>query len=230
MLELGFRTCHVCRQESSYDKADAFFDTPVWADYKILDQRYPDSKFILTARDPDKWADSFISNLLHYLKGMRENNSCTVQSDSRAYQQVYGKEDICTKEYLIECYLRHRKEAEEYFKDRPGDLLIMELDSNPDPWESICSFLGLERPLVPFPRINTKSNVQEWDDISHPNKYKDMAPEWVEWAQGALRSTDNPGDVLNVLIEHKFHRKDIEQVMGCDFPKDDPRLAPPYPQ
>jgi hypothetical protein len=39
------------------------------------------------------------------------------------------------------------------FKNRPSDLLILDLANEPRPWRRLCDFLGLPAPDMPFPHL-----------------------------------------------------------------------------
>ena len=58
-----------------------------------------------------------------------------------------------TNEQLINRYSLHVANVQEYFKDRPDDLLIINW-KNGDNWEKICPFLGKEIPNQDFPHAN----------------------------------------------------------------------------
>ena len=53
--------------------------------------------------------------------------------------------------------LRHNAEVVEYFKDRPDDLLVMDITKE-DPWPRLCAFLGEPVPSVPFPHSNSAAD------------------------------------------------------------------------
>ena len=172
VMNLGFKTCHVCLLDSTYYRADAFFDTPIWANYKELDERFPGSKFILSWRDPEKWYQSFSKNIGSYLNALR--NSWIRRLDvvqRRAYLKIFGPSGS-DKEYLISCYIRHRQEAEEYFRDRPNDFLVLEMESA-DAMAKLSEFLGIKDEGISLPSSNHSGTTDEWSRIEHPNKVMD---------------------------------------------------------
>jgi hypothetical protein len=169
-LELGLKTSHACFDDALFDRGEAFFDTPVYADYQLLDSRYPGSKFILTGRDPRAWFASFARSLGGYhqrLRAMR-NLGADHLVDRRCYAQVFGLGELA-EEAFVARYHEHHRRVREHFRDRPGDLLILDLTTVPDPWEGLCRFLGLPRPPTPFPRLNVRA-IDFWKEIRHPNK------------------------------------------------------------
>jgi O-antigen biosynthesis protein len=170
MMELGRKTCHACFDDALFDRGDAFFDTPVYADYRHLDRRYPGSKYILTWREPRSWFASFSGSLGGYLHRLRTRDDLPPDNlvDRRCYAQVFGS-DVLSEGPFVARYREHRRQVEAYFADRPGDLLILELAVAADPWDELCGFLDLVRPATPFPRLNA-GGVDYWKKIGHANK------------------------------------------------------------
>jgi len=122
------------------EEYDACQDNPWPIIYKELDQRFPGSKFILTERDTDKWLRSVVNHF-----GGEETEMRTWiygVGDPRDHEDVY-----------TERYERHNREVREYFKDRPGDLLIVNWAEG-DGWKEMCAFLGEKVPSKPFPHAN----------------------------------------------------------------------------
>ena len=57
------------------------------------------------------------------------------------------------KKKLTEYYLTHNQEVIEYFKDRPNDLLVINL-KEPNGYEKFCIFLGIEDSNGKFYHLN----------------------------------------------------------------------------
>ncbi len=119
---------------------DAITDTPVPSMYKELDKEYPNSKFILTIRNPEDWFESTSNHTGRYKSLYPEE------------VWFYGTDKI-DKEVFIKKYLDHNAEVLDYFKDRHEDLLIMDICSG-DGWQELCNFLDKPIPEGPFPYIN----------------------------------------------------------------------------
>ena len=126
------------------DKFDAFQDNPWPLFYKELDEKYPNSKFILTTRPTDKWIDSQVKHFGKKTTPMRK----WIYGD--VYGAPEGNESIYTSRYD-----NHNNEVLEYFKDRPDDFLHFKLTEG-DGWDSLCNFLGESVPNKPFPKSNTR--------------------------------------------------------------------------
>jgi hypothetical protein len=54
----------------------------------------------------------------------------------------------------------HNEDALEYFRHRPGDLLVINLAAG-DGWQKLCPFLGKEVPRIPFPHANSAEEKEK---------------------------------------------------------------------
>lgn len=123
------------------DRFDAAQDTPWPILYKELDKRYPGSKFILTVRPTDKWINSVVKHF--------KNQHIPIHEWIYGVRTARGNEDV-----YIRRFQDHNREVQEYFKDRPNDLLVMDITRG-EGWEKLCPFLGQEIPPFDFPAQNT---------------------------------------------------------------------------
>jgi hypothetical protein len=123
------------------DRFDAFQDNPWPLLYRELDERCPGSRFILTIRPTERW---LASALRHF---------DTVDTPMREW--IYGVGHPSGNEDVYrERYERHNREVQDYFRDRPQDLLVMRITDG-DGWETLCRFLGKPVPDLPFPHENS---------------------------------------------------------------------------
>lgn len=120
---------------------DAFGDNPWAILYRDLDIAFPESKFILTARDPDRW---YASACKHF--GGHE---------SRMREWIYGAgSPVGNRDLYVPRMVTHNEEVRSYFADRPAD--FMEFDvAQGDGWEKLCAFMDKPVPKRYFPRLNT---------------------------------------------------------------------------
>lgn len=107
--------------------------------FKIMDQQYPNSKFIFTDRSLDSWIESRIKHvkktdmLDQYQRHYPESNWYNMNTD--AWKEEYKK---------------HKQDVLTYFKHRKSDLLVFNVFKE-DSWEKLCSFLNLPVPQDHFP-------------------------------------------------------------------------------
>lgn len=121
-------------------KYDAFQDNPWPLVYRRMDAAYPGSKFILTVRDPDAWLESTVRHFGDSPTPMRA--FIYGAASPRGHEEVYR-----------ERMLRHNAEVLDYFKDRPDDLLVLDVARDGE-WGTLCAFLGARVPSRPFPHAN----------------------------------------------------------------------------
>jgi hypothetical protein len=113
-------------------KYDTYADYPFADIYQQLDEAFPNSKFILTVRDKQ----SLTKSHANYFIGT-------------PFEIKTPKE----LERLIQEYKKHNKQVIEYFKNKPSQLLVMNIFEG-DGWEKLCSFLNKPIPKRPFPHKN----------------------------------------------------------------------------
>jgi Sulfotransferase domain len=108
--------------------------------YRALDARFPESKFVLTIRDPESW---LVSHEHHFsAEGRRE------------IPERYWIHDYAAKRAeILRDYEARNEEVREHFRDRPEDLLVLDVVGG-EGWERLCPFLGLQPPGGPFPDVN----------------------------------------------------------------------------
>lgn len=137
-------------------KFNAVQDTPWPYLWKELDRRFPQSKFILTMRES---ADTWVKSAAFYFK-----------DEDEIYRRIYfggGKENlgIVTGHENIykKKYNKHNNEIIEYFKNRPQDLLVFNIQDGNDKnkWEKLCGFLNKRIPRRPFPHRKKRINKDE---------------------------------------------------------------------
>lgn len=216
---------------------DAFTDTPIPSFYKELDAAYPHSKFILTVRNPDDWLKSCKKQFTR--RSVERQN----EAENRIFLDLYG----CAyfdKERFAAGYRRFVAEVLDHFKDRPSDLLILDICGG-DGWEALCEFLGCPVPKAPFPVANVTEI--EWVCVSDvislakraaeriPAAGKGMSAECTGSEKGLLddqaRGFGMPRGVLGRVLEmfrrHRYLRaaNGARKVISGDLK----RLTPATP-
>jgi hypothetical protein len=135
-----------------FRRRHAFTDFPTPLIYPLLDQQFPGSRFILTVRDTGDWVASLAALFRHGPKW----GPWEARLNKQAYD-IDSPEGFDLK-MAQRAYLRHNEAVRRYFKDRPQDLL--EIDITRDPrWHPLCSFLRRQIPTVQFPHLNSRAAV-----------------------------------------------------------------------
>ena len=146
------------------DNYDVFEDWPWPLIYKQCLERYPDSKFVLTIRaDAEEWFRS-----LYY--------HCKKLGPTKQIKSVYGHytPNHETKKDFIEYYKRHNAKAVEFFKDKPGKLLILSTDTDDSKKSDILAkFCDLDKlSKIPYPNANKNTIELNKEDL-YPVVYPD---------------------------------------------------------
>lgn len=140
--DLGFASVHYPDSRSLLEGHwDAAFDLPVVIHYKVLDAKFSGSKFIYTVREKGAWLDSMEAYLTR--RGVAS------QSQLRNRERVYGQCNF-DREIYSAAYDKHHNDVTQHFKDRPDDLLAMDICAG-DGWELLLPFLNMESDIVGFP-------------------------------------------------------------------------------
>jgi hypothetical protein len=130
-------------------KFETFEDWPWFAIYRELDQRFPDSKFILTVR---KDTATYIASLKahHERQGIRKEGFVKPPW----WDEVQGMEPAAWDyEKSAQRYERHNREVLEYFADRVNKDLLVVCWELGDGWAELSRFLNERQPDEPFPHF-----------------------------------------------------------------------------
>lgn len=141
------------------EKFKSFEDSPwnLWEMYKNLNDRFPDSLFILTIRDSEKW-----------WRSVKRWTTVTKPWMSGSYRQHLGVSH-CGKDAMIGAYERYNREVIQYFEGG-NNLLVIDFEKN-DGWEAMCDFLNCPIPDQAFPHVNR----QTYDEKDATRKEKILA-------------------------------------------------------
>lgn len=120
--------------------------------YHHFDKLYPGSKFVLTVRDKESWLGScsrhwFNRPAFKDVDDPDEEVHIKMRQFLRA--AVYGCYNF-DRERFSRVYDQHVREVMEYFKDRPEDLLIIDICSG-EGFEKLAPFLDRPVPTENFP-------------------------------------------------------------------------------
>ena len=133
--------------------------------YIVLDNHFPNSKFILTVRDnSDQWYNSITK---FHAKLWGENGRIPTEKDLKNANYIYKgrpwhtnrllfntpKEEPYKKDLLINYYEQHNNSVKEYFRYRQEDLLILNV-GEVDAHKKLCDFLKLHTTMNSFPWEN----------------------------------------------------------------------------
>lgn len=139
-------------KSKTLEKSYALSDLPIPLLFKELDVAYPNSKFILTLREEDEWLESV-------RKHWGPENPWRSQWDSdpfthKIHRELYGGIRF-NEPVMRERFRKHNSDVLAYFRDRPKDLLVMNMSKGAG-WYELCGFLRKPIPRVRYPRENRR--------------------------------------------------------------------------
>jgi len=114
--------------------------------YPQIDNRYPNSKFILTVRSKETWLKS-----IEFITPARRHK----QIENESLIEVFGGYKF-NREKFSYVYDLHYKNVMEYFRGREKDLLVVDFEAG-DGWSKLCPFLNKDIPDSRFPHKNIQN-------------------------------------------------------------------------
>jgi hypothetical protein len=149
----------------------ATVDWPGCTFYDELLERNPDTKVILTVRDPQRWYESAYNTIyrisgafyspIFYLAGLVMPRARQVRRARQFISELVWEGDFGgrfeDREHAIETFERHNEEVKR--RVPPERLLVYEVKQG---WRPLCDFLGVEVPDKPFPHLNEGEAFRGW--------------------------------------------------------------------
>jgi hypothetical protein len=140
--------------------------------YKKINKIFPNSKYILTTRDSDKWFKSLCNFHLIYFRNMGFNFKDITEvkkehlkkfdwikegyyydytknfwiSEIKDNQLIYNWNLLYNRDHYINIYEKRNKEIEDYFQNKKEDLLIFNVSENSNILK-ILNFLNMNKDL-----------------------------------------------------------------------------------
>jgi hypothetical protein len=134
-------------------------DLPIPLVYRELDVAYPGSKFVLTVRPEDDWIES--------AKAHWQDRPNWDDFANEIHAEIYGTPEF-DEAIFRQRYRRHNAEVQDHFRNRPSDLLTINVQAAS--MKPLCEFLDLPVRTAAFPHKH-KSRTSAPDDlrsIAHP--------------------------------------------------------------
>jgi hypothetical protein len=172
MMGLGFKTAHNAYTQNAFCEAKVLADTPIFCDYKTLDQHFPNSKFIYLTREPSLWVPSIKQLLQRMIVNLQRGDGGFNPYLKRCYSEIFSPlsvQNINDDEFLLSCYQRHQQGVINYFQQRHQDLITLDV-SEKDSYQKLLTFLRMEQLDVNkrgFKHINIGGKVKAWQDINN---------------------------------------------------------------
>lgn len=160
---LGINACHYPTNYNDMQHYQACVDASVTFGYKFLDAMFPNSKFIYTVREPTKWVESIKKYFEVNVNPIASVNDFKVNDFTDKVNMIlYKTTHFNSKDHFLKMYHEHDTDVRGWFKDRPNDLLILDI-CNGCGWNELCQFLNTPTPQQQFPKTN--SSDEAWKTL-----------------------------------------------------------------
>jgi hypothetical protein len=145
-----------------FDGYSSGVDFPVSCAWRELVARYPESKVVLTVRDPDSWWTSTLSTIYRgrdmFPRWMRRVVPLTGRyfdmNEQLVWDGIFGGR-FTDRDHAIAVYEQHARDVRTALS--PERLLVFNVAEG---WGPLCEFLDVAEPLTPFPRLNDAGSMR----------------------------------------------------------------------
>lgn len=158
--------------DTLFEGYNSAVDFPVSMYYKELAEHFPESKIILTYRDPERWYKSASETIFSFDPGPKiklkmlfsmpfsstaRNLFKVIMLNEKSIWKKYFEGKFKDKDYAISKFNQHIEDVKATIaEDR---LLVFHPKEG---WEPLCKFLNVDMPSEPFPNTNTRENFHDW--------------------------------------------------------------------
>jgi hypothetical protein len=144
--------------DAIFERFHSTTDYPACTYWRELAAHYPRAKVVLTMRDPDSWYDSVTATI--FSEGMQGS---LVGSPLGALMQgvifdAFG-DRLRDRAFMTEWFVRRNNEVIDSLP--PERLLVFAAKEG---WGPLCAFLGVPVPAEPFPRVNSRDEINTNSD------------------------------------------------------------------
>jgi len=136
-------------------------DWPTACFFRELSVEFPSAKFVLTQRDPVRWADSFGSTIYKLLAG-KEQAPPEMHDWLDMANRVIAKTGFpagLDSDELAKAFVAHNDAVREAIPESQLREFAVK-----DGWEPLCTFLDVPVPTEAFPRTNDREEF--WDRVN----------------------------------------------------------------
>jgi hypothetical protein len=144
-----------------YDGYESAVDWPTACFFRELIREFPTAKFVLTQRNPAKWADSFGATIYKLLAD-KDQAPKEMHAWLEMVSNVIAKTGFppgLDRDALARAFIAHNDAVKEAIP--PSQLLVFEVKQG---WGPLCRFLDMPVPSGEFPRTNHREEF--WDRVN----------------------------------------------------------------
>lgn len=144
--------------DAIFDGYRSTTDFPASVYWRELAEHYPRAKVLLTVRDANSWFESVKETIMspRMLASLKGTPLGAMLEGTQL--KVYG-DQVHDRAFMTEWYETHNQTVIDTIA--PERLLVFHPR---DGWESLCDFLDVPVPDVPFPRVNSRDELGAAND------------------------------------------------------------------
>ncbi|MGB5621996.1 MAG: sulfotransferase family protein [Gammaproteobacteria bacterium] len=147
--------------QAIYDGFESAVDWPTAGFFRELIEVYPSARFVLTLRDPERWADSFGATI-YKLIAERDQGPPEMQAWLEMAAGVISKTGFpegLDRDALVRGFEAHNEAVKATIP--ASQLLVYQVKQG---WGPLCEFLDTPVPDEEFPRTNDRAEF--WDRVT----------------------------------------------------------------
>ena len=149
----------VVRGKPDWDAVFAGFrsttDYPACTYWRELAAFYPDAKLILTVRDADGWFDSVSETIFSpKMQGSLAGSPVGAMMQGVIFDALGGR--VNDRAFMTDWFARRNQTV---IDSLPRSRLLV--FSPKEGWGPLCAFLGVPVPKAPFPRVNSRDEINQ---------------------------------------------------------------------
>lgn len=154
-------------------------DYPACTYWRELVEYYPEARIVLTVRDADNWFDSVSQTIFSDQMQSSLAGSPAEKMMQGVVLGTFGNR-IRDRAFMTDWFERRNQSVIDALP--PERLLVF---SPKDGWDPLCSFLGVPEPNEPFPRVNSRDELEQASNEEgglppDPEQAERFAREYIE--------------------------------------------------
>lgn len=143
--------------ESVFNGYNSAVDWPACYFWEALSELYPESKVILTLRDPNQWYDSAVATIFRGMIGnldaMKDPHGLLIRK--LILENTFGSE-LANRDHAISIFNKHNQQVIDTIP--PERLLVFEASQG---WAPLCEFLAVPTPTADYPNTNSTEDFEK---------------------------------------------------------------------
>jgi len=166
-------------------------DYPACTYWRELAAHYPDARVVLTVRDPDSWFDSVSETIFsEQMQGSLAGSPLAAVMQGTVFEPFGDR--VRDRAFMTDWFERRNRSVIDGLP--PERLLVF---SPKQGWGPLCEFLGVPAPEGPFPRVNSRDELEQASNEQgglppDPEQAELFARKYIETLRSlAFRSRDN---------------------------------------